>query len=151
VRRVTLGFDAPTQRDAGGVIGFVGEHLCDHRQGALVVSLGQVDLCERERRDRRRPLPLCRFGLGFPADGSGCTGQVQPVVDDAGNQVTRHAEPAARAPARLWVGFTQPHDLVAQLDSGHDLGSARTQRACTRYELIARKLVELGIGGHRAT
>jgi len=127
------------------------QYLGDDGESAVVMSLCQVDFRERERRDRWRALPLGRLRLAFAADCSGGTWQVQPVVHDARHEIARHAKPPARAPARLRVGLAEPHDLVAQLHSRHHLGTARSERARSRHELVTRELVELGIGGHRAT
>ena len=111
------------------------------RAAALLVALRGVDLGERDGRDgwnwalRRR--------RGDVAEALGRVREVQPALHEAGEEVTRAPEEAAHPARRIGIAVLADDDLVDELGSREDAGSAHAGRLRARDERLAIERLEV--------
>ncbi len=96
------------------MLGLARDHLVQHRDGAVEVALRGVDLGERDGRQRRRRRAKAALVALLPEHARRLR-QVEPALDDTGEEVARAAQPPARLGALTLVLRGAPDDLVDEL------------------------------------
>ncbi|MCU0687072.1 MAG: hypothetical protein MUF34_33305 [Polyangiaceae bacterium] len=118
------------------MVGLALQQIVEHREGALEVPLGGVNLGERDGRDGGRGggVFVDRHRVAHALRG---LGQVQAAFDDRRDQIAGPAEEASGPGAARGVGARAAQQLVDELCSRQHLGARDARSAGAHDELVS--------------
>ena len=122
------------------VIGLATQHVVEHGDGSLEVTLRGVDLGERDRRQRRRRR---RPALGAVADRGGGVGEVEALLHDCRDQIARSTEPAPGPRLVAIAARRALEDLVDQLRLREDARARHARALGLHDELFSGQCLKL--------
>ena len=125
------------------MVGLAGKDAVEGLEGAFAVALGGVDLGQRDRGQGGRGAGARWNRRAHAADALGGVREVQAALDDAREEVSRHAEEAPRALRGRVVGRAAEEQLVDELGTGEDARARDARGFGAQDEIFAIQPFEL--------